>query len=222
MVDEEDPLAEVMTDKATVEIPGAGRRHGRRDQRQGRRKAARSGSELVVLEVRRRPRGDGGSRPSPTGRCRSRPPSPACGRGKAEDDTLSRSAGEGGSRERSGRCVQGLPGKPLASPAVRQRACGPRHRAAARARHRAGRPHHPRRPRCLCRRAAPRRAAVQLRSRRGRGRCRSSACAGRSPSICRSRARRIPHFSYVEEIDVTALEELRAQLNDDLPGPRRS
>lgn len=26
--------------------------------------------------------------------------------------------------------------------------------------------------------------------------------------------RRIPHFSYVEEIDVTSLEEVRAQLND--------
>lgn len=32
--------------------------------------------------------------------------------------------------------------------------------------------------------------------------------------------RRIPHFSYVEEVDVTALEELRAQLNEEHAGKR--
>jgi 2-oxoisovalerate dehydrogenase E2 component (dihydrolipoyl transacylase) len=32
--------------------------------------------------------------------------------------------------------------------------------------------------------------------------------------------RRIPHFSYVEEVDVTALEELRAELNDKHAGRR--
>ena len=31
--------------------------------------------------------------------------------------------------------------------------------------------------------------------------------------------RRIPHFSYVEEIDVTELEALRAQLNAQIRGP---
>ena len=31
-------------------------------------------------------------------------------------------------------------------------------------------------------------------------------------------ARRIPHFSYIEEIDVTALEELRAHLNETRAG----
>jgi 2-oxoisovalerate dehydrogenase E2 component (dihydrolipoyl transacylase) len=33
-------------------------------------------------------------------------------------------------------------------------------------------------------------------------------------------SRRIPHFSYVEEIDVTALEELRLHLNAEQPGKR--
>ena len=32
--------------------------------------------------------------------------------------------------------------------------------------------------------------------------------------------RRIPHFSYIEEVDVTALEELRAQLNEEHAGKR--
>ena len=32
--------------------------------------------------------------------------------------------------------------------------------------------------------------------------------------------RRIPHFTYVEEIDVTELEALRARLNDTSAAPR--
>jgi 2-oxoisovalerate dehydrogenase E2 component (dihydrolipoyl transacylase) len=40
-----------------------------------------------------------------------------------------------------------------------------------------------------------------------------SACAAASPRRCALAKRRIPHITYVEEVDVTALEELRASLN---------
>ena len=45
-------------------------------------------------------------------------------------------------------------------------------------------------------------------------RCPSSACAARSRTRCREAKRRIPHFTYVEEVDMTELEALRQrQLN---------
>jgi len=44
-------------------------------------------------------------------------------------------------------------------------------------------------------------------------RSRLSACAGRIAENMAKSARRIAHFLYVEEVDVTALEELRAALN---------
>ena len=47
-----------------------------------------------------------------------------------------------------------------------------------------------------------------------------SGCAATSPSGCRRAKRRIPHFTYVEEIDVTELERLRQQLNEAAPEPR--
>ena len=67
--------------------------------------------------------------------------------------------------------------------------------------------------------AAPRRRRRPRRAHRGRGRSRSSACAGASPRRWRESKRRIPHFTYVEEVDVTALEELRARSTPRSAGP---
>ena len=44
-------------------------------------------------------------------------------------------------------------------------------------------------------------------------RSKSSACAAASPKIWPRRKRHIPHFTYVEEIDVTELEDMRGDLN---------
>ncbi len=49
-------------------------------------------------------------------------------------------------------------------------------------------------------------------------RSRSSACAARSPRTWPEAKRRIPHFTLVEEYDVTALEQTRAMMNADRGG----
>ncbi len=234
IVTEEDPLAEVMTDKATVEIPtpAAGKivaLHGK----PGEKLAV--GSDLVVLEVggadahaAETPRAvTSDASPHPPASAKPVPPLPQAGEGKtgtaaAVQKPLSRTAGEGGER-RSREPGEGPPRpsglsghKPLASPAVRQRAwdlgielqfvagSGP-----------GGRITHA----DLGAYAAA--GGVQQTAR-------APALAEREgvediPIIGLRRAiaehleisaRQIPHFTYVEEIDVTALEELRAHLNE--------
>jgi 2-oxoisovalerate dehydrogenase E2 component (dihydrolipoyl transacylase) len=230
IVTEEDPLAEVMTDKATVEIPSpvAGKviaLHGK----PGEKLAV--GSDLVVLEV------DGvgasESRPHPPSASPPVPPLPLAGEGKKvaaapAEKPLSHNAGEGAETQAKARGEagegpsppsrpSGLSGhKPLASPAVRQQAwdlgielqfvpgSGP-----------GGRITHD----DLAAYAAS--GGVKQTARR-------PALAKRDgvediPIIGLRRAiaehlqeawRHIPHFAYIEEIDVTALEELRAHLNE--------
>jgi 2-oxoisovalerate dehydrogenase E2 component (dihydrolipoyl transacylase) len=226
IVTEDELLAEVMTDKATVEIPTpvAGKviaLHGNPGEK------LPVGSDLVVLEV------DGvganESRPHPPSALPPVPPLPQAREGKRAPTPkpLSRNAGEGAETQANARGEggegrptaarpSGLSGrKPLASPAVRQQAwdlgaelqfvsgSGP-----------GGRITHE--------------DLAAYAERGGFETARAPALAKRDgvediPIIGLRRAiaehleisaRRIPHFAYVEEIDVTALEELRAHLNE--------
>jgi 2-oxoisovalerate dehydrogenase E2 component (dihydrolipoyl transacylase) len=231
IVTEEDPLAEIMTDKATVEIPTpvAGKviaLHGKPGEKMA------VGSDLVVLEVSGpdAPRPPAAAQPSP------RPPSapppapavPRAGEGSAPHPPApsarvppsphewGEGRGEGLSAAPPSARPSGLSGgKPLASPAVRQQAwdlgielqfvsgTGP-----------GGRITHED-------------LAAYAASDGSQQTARAPALAKREgvediPIIGLRRAiaehleasaRRIPHFAYVEEVDVTALEELRAHLN---------
>src|SRR5579863_4460143 len=140
IVTEEEPLAEVMTDKATIEIPSpVGGKvvalHGKPGEK------LPVGSDLVVLEVAgadapatSAPRPT--ASPHPPSATPPVPPLPQAGEGQQAptQKPLSRNAGEGGERRSrepgEGRDTappaprpSGLSGhKPLASPAVRQQA----------------------------------------------------------------------------------------------------
>lgn len=200
-VDEEDPLAEVMTDKATVEIPSpvAGTVVAL-GGKVGEKLAV--GADLVVLETEAAE-----AAPHPPAAPQPVPPLPQAGEGK--NKPLSRTAGEGG-ETRSGEPGEG---KPLAAPAVRNRArdlgidlrlvrgTGPEGRIT----------HSDVLAYAEIRQALP------------------ATATGRAddiedvPLVGLRRAiaehlqeswRRIPHFAYVEAVDVTAVEELRANLNE--------
>ena len=201
-VDEEDPLAEVMTDKATVEIPAPvagvvvalGGKVGEK---------LAVGSELAVIETA-----------AAEATAAAPHPNPLPARGERESAGSIPSPRESGERE--GHAPQawegeGQPPKPLAAPAVRNRA---------------------------------RDLGIDLRLVRGTGPegriTHSDVLAyaeGQAPAPQTAAAdavedvplvglrraiaehlqeswRRIPHFAYVEAVDVTALEELRAHLND--------
>jgi len=233
---EEDPLVDIMTDKATVELPApmAGTVVAINGAVGEKRPV---GSELVVLEVA----GEGNVveiSPHPPAAIAAGPPSPALrervtAATPTQLSSLSRplsnpppQAGEGrvgASRESPERseAAEGIRpraphragDKPLASPAVRRRAwdqgialqfvtgTGP-----------GGRITRQDLDAYVAAPAAPA-AAPALQRRDG---------VEEVPIIGLRRAiaehlqlskRHIPHFSYVEEVDVTALEELRAQLN---------
>lgn len=235
VIREEDPLVDVMTDKATVELPApvAGTVVAINGQVGEKRPV---GSELVVLDVA----GEGNvaeASPHPPAAVAAGPPSPAV-RGResnraaapaeaqllrvkgdeAAPGTLSRSAGEGepsepGEGARPAPVAVRRPGaRPLASPAVRRRAwdlgielqfvpgTGPGGRITqhdldayvASGATPAGAP-------------PARRDGVE-----------AVPIVGLRRAIAehlQTSKRRIPHFSYIEEIDVTALEELRDHLN---------
>ncbi len=220
---EEDPLVDVMTDKATVELPApmAGTVVAINGKVGEKRPV---GSELVVLEVA----GEGNvaaADPHPPAAIAAGPPSPAVrARVRATSPaqpSLSRTAGEG-ARARSVRAGEGtrtapIPRrpveKPLASPAVRRRAwdlgiplhfvpgTGPGGRIT-----REDLDAHVAEP------AAP----VTMPALRRRDGVEEVPIIGLRRAIAEHlqlSKRHIPHFSYVEEIDVTALEELRGQLN---------
>jgi 2-oxoisovalerate dehydrogenase E2 component (dihydrolipoyl transacylase) len=201
-VDEEEPLAEVMTDKATVEIPSpAAGTVIALNGKVGEKLAVCS--DLVVLEV------EGAKDPHPPAASQPVPPLPQAGEGS--EKPLSRSAGEGG----SGRSPETGEGKPLAAPAVRNRArdlgidlrlvhgTGPEGRithsdvlAFAESHSAAAMPPPP---------SASRDAIEDV------------PLTGLRRAIAEhleNAWRRIPHFAYIEAVDVTALEELRAHLNE--------
>ena len=217
-VEEDQILAEVMTDKATVEItsPVAGKvvaLHGE----PGRQMAV--GGPLVSFAVEgkgnvaaaaaqapstasRSPSPDGGG---------STPPTPAPKSPPAGGST--REAGEGGET----RTLSDRNERPLASPAVRQRARDlgielqfvPGSGPAGRIEHgdldafmaAGGRP------------AAPAATGSLYAPAEGVTETRIIGLRRKIAEKMTESVRRIPHITYVEEIDVTALEELRAHLN---------
>ena len=218
---EEDPLVDVMTDKATVELPApmAGTVVAINGKVGEKRPV---GSELVVLEVA----GEGNvaaADPHPPAAIAAGPPSPAVrARVRATSPaqpSLSRTAGEGVERSEAGEGLRPPASprrpaeKPLASPAVRRRAwdlgialhfvpgTGPGGRIT-----REDLDAHVAEP------AAP----VTMAARRRRDGVEEVPIIGLRRAIAEHlqlSKRHIPHFSYVEEIDVSALEELRGQLN---------
>jgi 2-oxoisovalerate dehydrogenase E2 component (dihydrolipoyl transacylase) len=254
---EEDPLVDVMTDKATVEIPApiAGTVVAIEGQVGEKRPV---GSQLVTLDVA----GAGNVADSAQPVVRSKLPltpalSPPAGRGSrgaaskgnggAAAIPLSRMAGEGAERSEAGENVArirrpspshrsamgpslsrdagegihlaGAPPrqfgqKPLASPAVRRRAwdlgielqfvpgSGPAGRITQEdlAAYAAAGPH-------------PAAGPVPLARRDGIEEVQITGLRRAIAEHLQQSKRHIPHFSYIEEVDVTVLEELRAELN---------
>jgi 2-oxoisovalerate dehydrogenase E2 component (dihydrolipoyl transacylase) len=205
-VDEEDPLAEVMTDKATVEIPApvAGTVVAL-NGKVGEKLAV--GSDLVVLETAA---AAAAMDPHPPAASQPVPPVPRAGEEKSApvENRLSRTAGEGA----EARIPEPAEGKPLAAPAVRNRArelgidlrrvrgTGPQ-----------GRITH-----SDVLSYAERQQAPAAASPAPRDDVEEVPLVGLRRAIAehlQEAWRRIPHFAYVEAIDVTALEELRQHLN---------
>ncbi len=206
---EEDPLVDVMTDKATVELPApmAGTVVAINGNVGEKRPV---GSELVVLEVAGE--GNVADGPHPPAGSAAGPPSPAVRERVVEAPparpSLSRTEGEGAERSEAGEGLRppASPrrpvGKPLASPAVRRRAwdlgiplhfvpgTGPGSRITREDLD------------AYVPEPIPPAAAPGLLRRDG---------VEEVPIIGLRRA--IAEHSYVEEIDVTTLEELRGQLN---------
>lgn len=212
MVSEDDPLVDVMTDKATVELPSP--RAGRVVAITGSPgDKVRVGSELLVLDV---DGGQSGSSPNQTDPALTAAPQ------FAEKPHLAPVASPAAhpAPEPSGRAgMETAPApptgsKPLASPAVRRRSLelgiglqfvpgtGP-----------AGRISHADLDAYVAgRQVAPPQAAGQAR-RQDVEEIRIIGLRRRIAERMQELKRRIPHYSYVEELDVTALEDLRAHLN---------
>ena len=217
VIREEDPLVDIMTDKATVELPSpvAGTVIAITGKI-GEKRAV--GSELVVLEVA----GEGNAADGPAA---SAPPakpltpalSPLAGRGRAEP-ALKRvpsprargeEQGEGQGRAEPPAIARRAGEKPLASPAVRRRAwdqgialqfvrgTGPDGRIT----------------RQDLDAYVPAPAAPTLQRRDGVEEVPIIGLRRAIAEHLQLSARHIPHFAYVEEVDVTALEALRRQLN---------
>ena len=217
LIREDEPLLDLMTNKATVEITAPV--SGRVTRRNGEVGDVRPiGTELVVFETSEAAETNASPRPD----IASGPhPEPVEGGGRtlglASPTPLSPDAADEGrapaAKMKSERSAERAP-RPLASPAVRQRALdlgialetvrgtGP----AGRVTHQDLDAHGKQGP-------APRPPAPD-----------TTVTEVRIVGIRRIIAerlqdtkRRIPHFTYVEEIDVTALEALRAELNVDPP-----
>jgi len=221
---EEDPLVDIMTDKATVELPApvAGTVVAINGAVGEKRPV---GSELVVLDVA----GEGNVDAAATGARPAEPLTPPlsqqAGRGSVGEPSQSvpsppsrgegQGEGQGQAQPPATACRPGE--KPLASPAVRRRAwdlgialqfvpgTGPGGRTT--------------RQDLDAYVAAPASPAAKPLLQRRDG-------VEEVPVIGLRRAiaehlqlstRHIPHFAYIEEVDVTALEELRAQLNAAYP-----
>ena len=221
-VAEDDPLVDVMTDKATVELPAP--RAGRVLATTGSPgDKVRVGSELVVIEVDgegEMPAAEKPASPKPAASAAPKPSAPAAAAPKASAPVAAAPAAQ--PSEPTPKRSEPSPAprvgeKPLASPAVRRRAyelgiplqfvhgTGPGGRigyadldgyiasggAAA---------------------AGPARPSTHAR-REGIEEIKIIGLRRRIAERMQESKRRIPHYSYVEELDVTALEELRGDLN---------
>ena len=218
-VTEDQVLADVMTDKATVEIPSPVRGTvAALGGDVGQMMAV--GSELIRLEVEGAGNFSGGSKTAPAQAAPVPAPAPALA---AAPERKEEAAPVIAVREQP--CapsrVQSVPErapgeKPIASPAVRRRAwdlgielqyvhgSGP-----------AGRIVHEDLDVYLASRGqAPRRAAsTAYAERHGEQAVPVIGLRRQIAQKMQEAKRRIPHFTYVEEVDVTELEALRAQLN---------
>ena len=237
VIREEDPLVEVMTDKATVELPSpvAGTVVAINGNAGERRPV---GSELVVLDVAGEGNVAEAARPHPPAADAAQPAvtksqpvqpltpalSPHAGRGGMAEvsprlpSPRARREGQGEGRAGALMPARRIGAKPLASPAVRRRAwdlgvalqfvpgSGPDERITQQDL-----------DAYLAAGSAPQGAVPAFAPRDG---VEAVPVIGLRRAIAEhleQSKRRIPHFSYVEEVDVAALEELRAQLNQRYP-----
>ena len=197
VVVEDQPLVEVMTDKATVTIPSPKR---------GRvtRLLWKEGEIAKVHHAARRAGARGGRPSAGPGRRRSAPP--AAGAVPPRPGRLRAGPGRDG----------GATGKALATPAVRAlaRELGRGHPAGRRAPGPAGRVTKEdvrgERGRARAGRARRRRRPSPVGRRRGRSRC--AACAGASPRRWRMSKRTAAHFTFVEQVDATELVALKERM----------
>ena len=213
MVSEDQVVADVMTDKATVDIPTpvAGRVLALGGQ-PGEVMAV--GSELIRIEVE----GAGNLRESPQPAAAPHPPAAAAKaapQARVEVAVVTAPPIKAPATQRPAPVAREANERPLASPAVRKRAwdagielrfvvgSGP-----------AGRVLHDDLEAYLARDNAPGAAPASGYARRNDEQ--QIPVIGLRRKIAQrmqDAKRRAAHFSYVEEVDVTALEELRAQLN---------
>ncbi|MGE0044420.1 MAG: dihydrolipoamide acetyltransferase family protein [Hyphomonadaceae bacterium] len=218
IVEEDQPLADVMTDKATVEITSPV--SGKVVELNGEPGTmAAIGASLVVFEVEgagQQPKGNGkAAAPAPKQEAK---PAPKAAQPKAEPEKRAAPAPVASAASNAFATRTTPDDKPLASPAVRQRArdlgvelqfvpgSGP-----------AGRIGHEDLDAYLsANRGAPRTARAPAAGYARREGADEVKVIGLRRKIAEKMAeakRRIPHFAYVEEVDVTELEALRQQLN---------
>ena len=220
-VDEDQPLVDVMTDKATVEmtVAGAPARSSSLHGEPGETMAV--GSPWWCSKSKATGNAEGAQRARHADRSRSAGRSPPLGRDKGTRRRQSRLSSSGAKPAPAPQGVHSLcdahAGRKAARLAGRaRRRAEARHRAALRAGHRAGRPHHARRSRRLSSPPGRRRrdhGASAYAQRDGVEEIKIIGLRRKIAEQMQEAKRRIPHFAYVEEIDVTELEDLRAHLN---------
>ena len=212
---EDQVLADVMTDKATVEIPSpvAGKVLALGGE-VGQMLAV--GSELIRIEVE-----NAGAAPTAGDATAAAPAAVAAPPARRlAAATASRAAPTPCAPSPAPAHADRSRARPIASPAVRAPRLGARHRSERRARP-------PARPAASCRPTSTRTVRAPASARRRPCR-RADARVPASDATqdvkiiglrrkiaqkMQESKRRIPHFTYVEEVDVTEIEALRAQLN---------
>ena len=215
---EDQVLADVMTDKATVEIPSPV--HGKVLSLGGKvGDVMVVGTELIRLEVEGAGNVAAGA-PPVTGRAAPAPspapaPAPAAAPAPKPAETASPASPASAARPAAAPTVRAPGEKPIASPAVRRRALelGIELRFVPGSGE-AGRVLHEDLDAYAARRGAAAPAASRYVERHDEEQVQVVGLRRKIAQKMQEAKRRIPHFTYVEEIDVTELEALRAQLNE--------
>jgi 2-oxoisovalerate dehydrogenase E2 component (dihydrolipoyl transacylase) len=220
LVKEDQVLADVMTDKATVEIPSPV--HGRVIALGGRvGDVLGVGTELIRLEVE----GAGNvaaDAPPATGRAAAAPPKPAAtatapsaAPPPAPPPAAATETRPVATPVRAAAAVRAPGEKPIASPAVRRRALelGIELKFVPGSGE-AGRIVHDDLDAYLAGRSSARPSATRYVERHDQEQVPVIGLRRKIAQKMQEAKRHIPHFTYVEEIDVTELEALRAQLNE--------